>query len=507
MTHDQNEKFGFRLWLFLIGMALLFTVATCAKGATAADCDFRLYASLGGGQGAFGSGTAISPRCIVTAAHVVDHKHLKNITCMSPDGTQYVGDCVAVAPASKGDVALIALRTNLRAYAPLASGDPVKGAEITAVGYGHDGVLRQGTGLVSYYTTDHELAGTRSVQSGDSGGGLFNAAGELCGVIVACDDSEKTAEYHAGKLHAEPVSKVQWLIQAYQTQCPNGQCPLTPPDPSGYTGPLVPVQPRQVAPQYAQPQYFVYPSPAPQAAPAPIPAPIVQTPPDLSPLQAAIKQTESNLGAKIDSLGMQAKNILGAQSDAQTQTQGLQGTLADKIKSVESNLQGAIDSKVTPALGKLGMDLAGAKSKLDAFNATPGGEVAQEVAKGLLAAGVTAVSGGAGGLPAWLTAIFGGVAGVGGGGFLLALALKLLGVIGTAAANPPIDPIALATQIGTQIQSQLAGNTSPQATSIAALLAKEAAVWQTISGVMGGFNSGIAGAANPTPSATPTATG
>lgn len=433
-------------------------------------CEYRISVPLGvmpdGGRGFnLGSGTAISPRCIVTAAHVVERKHAKQITVTAPDKSQFTGACVAVSPNS--DVALVVVTSDLPAYVLLASQDPAKGAAISAVGYGHAGVLRQGGGNVTLAMNGkREIEADVSIQSGDSGGGLFNAAGELCGVLIACDGSESTKDFLQGVLAAEPVSKVKSLCAAYEAQYPNGPA---------ITNQMVPVQPVQpVAPapvQPAQPQIiYVYPPPG-QAAPAPAPAQPVPAPApapvptDITPLEAQIAKNHKIILGKFDDLSSQS-------SDAQTAS--------------------AANTK--------------------AMLAGQGSVIAGVVAKSLLDAGVTATA--TTGMPTWIQwvlGILGGSASFGGIGLIGTIILKLLGVVGTAAANPPIDPVVLATNIGAAIQQQINANpTQPGAVSIAAILAAELNAWNKVAPIMQGFNSGVQSgaptAAAPAPTA-PVATG
>ncbi len=480
--HEKTQTFGLRFAYALIGAAMLFTYATCAKSAEAADCEYRIYAPLGGGHANMGSGTAIAPRVIVTAAHVTERKHLKNITVTAPDGTKYNAECSALG-GNKADLALLeVLDGDLPVWSDLAPGDPASGQQVIAVGYGHNSILRQGSGQAGSKNSEGKVEGTIKIESGDSGGGLFNEQGQLCGVLVEASGRQPPgATVIHGDFVAEPVSRVAWLCDYYQTQCPNGQCPLMPQTNGGGSGQMIPVQPRpSPAPQYAQPQYapqpyapgpyYVYPAPAPQPAPAPAPAPVAPAQPiDTAPLEGKVDRLGKSLGGKLDDLTAKADAIIAGNAaivpkvDAATaQIKGVvdgQGTVGEGVKSFIKN---EIDTKVMPHLGKFGTDLQAVVQKGEAFNATPGGAIAQEVAKGLLAAGVTAASGGT--LPTWLQWLAG-IGGTGAIGVIGAFLLKIMGIIGT---TPPTGNGDLAAKIIAEVRTELdAAKQNPQFANVA----------------------------------------
>jgi hypothetical protein len=169
---------------------------------------------------------------LVTCSHVVGHRLASGVTVSHPwSGQTWRAETVAVDP--RADLALLwmcAAENNNAdrplAYVELADTDPRPGEAVFAAGYGHAGVLRAASGNI--LATGQAICCSIRVESGDSGGGLFNDRGQLCAVIHGCDGSLQTADYVEGTSYATASSALANLVAGWQTQCgPNG-CPIPP---------------------------------------------------------------------------------------------------------------------------------------------------------------------------------------------------------------------------------------------------------------------------------------
>jgi hypothetical protein len=192
-----------------------------AQAATPAQASFRVRCPEGG-MTSYGSGTAISPNCVVTNSHVVGHQHRNNITIIGPRGESEPGQTVIVNQSA--DIALVwCARANFP-YVDVAEADPQPGEPILKMGYGGEGQLMKAPGVcqgIDGYIGNRVpvIASSCITVSGDSGGGNFNAAGQLCSVTWGSTDTG------GGHGRSTPASVVRQIALEWQTQfCPNGAC-------------------------------------------------------------------------------------------------------------------------------------------------------------------------------------------------------------------------------------------------------------------------------------------
>ena len=249
-----------RIFNVLHGLLLLYWVLVGDAFGGALESSYRV--SLPNGDA--GSGTAISDRCVVTNSHVVSHRTstAPEVTLRNYKGQTWRGQCIYANPAA--DVALVYVSTGDLEYAPLGA-DPQPGDRITLWGWG-SGQLRykpsEALPSRAFMDTTYTVAVLQCsalAVPGDSGGGLFNAAGELCAVCWG----------NAGHCHAVGASHVKAAAEVWETQyCqPGGRCYVLPPRTRPIvTPPLVRVKPRPVAPPVA-------PIPRDDVPPAPIQGP------------------------------------------------------------------------------------------------------------------------------------------------------------------------------------------------------------------------------------------
>lgn len=222
----------------------------------------------------YGSATAVNPQLAVTAAHVIDRRMGAQVTLSRPDGLKVTGHAIAVDAAT--DVALLELDAGVR-FVQLGP-DPKIGETVTAYGYGRDGVLRGWPrgGQVQKNFRDGQFESTLTIESGDSGCGIFNASGQLVGVNSAAAWPTRIPGGIEGNSIAVPASAVLSLAQ---TACSGPFCQnnglfngwFAQPSPS--PGPQNSPQPNRGQPVQPWPQAQQAPQAAPQASPMAAPDP------------------------------------------------------------------------------------------------------------------------------------------------------------------------------------------------------------------------------------------
>ena len=164
--------------------------------------------NIGCGFLATGSGFALDAHTLVTNRHVV--KNAKHIEVSTYDGR--VVQATAASTTTVADIAIVTTEESLGAiFADRADADPLEGDVITVVGYPNGGRLTTTSGVVLGKTTDPEggavgtvLASTAQVQPGSSGSAVFNASGQVVGVVYAMTP--------AAQSYIVPISTLNQLL-------------------------------------------------------------------------------------------------------------------------------------------------------------------------------------------------------------------------------------------------------------------------------------------------------
>lgn len=181
--------------------------------------------NIGCGFLATGSGFALDDHTLVTNRHVVEDA--KTIQVSTYDGRSITA--TAAATASVADIAIVTTEESLGIpQAALASADPVEGDVITVVGYPSGGKLTTSTGVVIGTTSDPlggavgpVLASTARIESGSSGSAVFNAAGEVVGVVYAKSSAEQSFIVPISTLNE--LLNEQALLEPVSKTCTNPQ--------------------------------------------------------------------------------------------------------------------------------------------------------------------------------------------------------------------------------------------------------------------------------------------
>jgi S1-C subfamily serine protease len=366
--------------LMLIAL-LAMVLADVAKAATPAQASFRVRAPGGGGASYYGSATAIGRKCVVTNSHVVEHHHRSDLTVISPTGQKYRGQTIVVNQGA--DLALIWCKDADLPYVEIASVDPQPGEEVLKMGYGGEGQLMKAAGVcqgIDGYIGNRcpVIATTCFTVSGDSGGGNFNAAGELVSVTWG-----STGE-SGGHGRSTPASVLRQVALEWQTQfCPQGGgCEIVRPGrgqrpqaPRGGGG-RQPVDPNEFNPPTPGPPpgYADQPDPVPPPKAAPVvPAhPIVQAPPvkgcDCDSSKLGCKCDQGKLGCKCDESSLRLTiSSLESKIDALATRQPAKGeqgppgpaadplTLRQEIKNAIQSTLGVMVQNKTQGTGFVGI--------------------------------------------------------------------------------------------------------------------------------------------------------
>jgi len=172
------------------------TGALSPDGFTAAQRMSVRVRNIGCGFLATGSGFALDEHTLVTNRHVVENA--KNIEVSTYDGR--VVQATAAATTAVADIAIITTKESLGvSRTVLAAQDPAEGDVITVVGYPNGGRLTTTSGVVIGQVSDPleasaglVLASTAKIEPGSSGSAVFNASGEVVGVIYAKNVDEQS---------------------------------------------------------------------------------------------------------------------------------------------------------------------------------------------------------------------------------------------------------------------------------------------------------------------------
>lgn len=167
-----------------------------------------------------GSGVIISEDgYIVTNNHVIEDAN--NITVYLQDGTSYTASLVGTD--AEGDIALLKIDATGLSYATLGDSDTLKVGD-TAIAIGNPlgelaGSVSQGivSALDRQITLEGEtmnlLQTDAAINPGNSGGALFNASGEVIGIVVAKSGGDNIE----GLGFAIPINDVKEIVDQLTT--------------------------------------------------------------------------------------------------------------------------------------------------------------------------------------------------------------------------------------------------------------------------------------------------
>lgn len=233
----------------------------------------------------------------------------------------------------ENDIAIIWQPTLTKAYAAPMAKEPVKAGEtLSFAGFGGPGnQMRRWTAVARTETSDDVIQGNTSGLNGDSGGGVFNANGELVGVISGGSNLQSFGLVTEGddwQLHyplrccaVRPMrGLLGWRMGGQRIrigrgspqQCPPGGC-----RPQGY---IMPQSAPQSFPQYAPPTVpDETPAPLPDSTPTPTDLPTTPTTPTnppTPPITPTTNQTDiDELNKKIEDLNVKIDAIKPLKGD------------------------------------------------------------------------------------------------------------------------------------------------------------------------------------------------
>ena len=200
-------------------LVLFFALLPSVAGAGPLDATFRVSVREGNGT-AYGTGTAVTERLVITNAHVIGRQAGVYATVSNALGS-HQGQVISCD--SGVDLAMIYVPAGGLQSVPVAETDPRQGDRVTIYGFGRSGVIRGGSGVVQPIRSIRQpgcplIETSIGIEEGDSGSGLINAAGELCAVNWGKDGSTSAS-------CATPVSCLLAMATRYETQyCQGGQC-------------------------------------------------------------------------------------------------------------------------------------------------------------------------------------------------------------------------------------------------------------------------------------------
>jgi len=180
------------------------------------SASFRIWAGNSGG-----SGTAIGEHVVVTNAHVVGQRQ-RDIRVIQPlTGRQHTGTLLVANRSA--DIALVYVRDVLP-YVRISRTGPAVGMQCSLVGYGSDNVMKLGNGRFLGANSRQESGVpiwdcTAESVSGDSGGGIFDSAGQLVAINWGADPRNNYSASTSSACIIEIAEQyaAHWKIQP--TQC------------------------------------------------------------------------------------------------------------------------------------------------------------------------------------------------------------------------------------------------------------------------------------------------
>ena len=209
----------------LVWFAATLLLAHRLEGASPEEASYLINMSNGDG----GSCTFIHPYLAVTNWHVAGRVGSRG-TLKHQFGALVSGQCVVSD--ENADIALILVQQP-QPFVPLAAQGPQRGEPLTLCGYhAPQRILKAGTGtLQGGYSALGRGVPTNIINvvsiSGDSGGGIFNAKGELCAVNWGRDNSGSSLSTSVEYLKAvgerwatSTLPQERWQ----EVQCFGGRC-------------------------------------------------------------------------------------------------------------------------------------------------------------------------------------------------------------------------------------------------------------------------------------------
>ena len=208
--------------VYALALAATLLAADLAYPLDVRDCVAKVQMN----NGSCGSGTQIQPGYVITAAHVTEGH---GGTLIFPSGQRY--RFTLVAETHRTDLALVHF-DGTEPWTQVAAELPPKGAIVWGVGYPGGGPQTTKSGpLVGVIDTGDQRA-EYTIHPGDSGGGMFTAAGELIGVqdnVFVPDPHEWCNAVGLAKMQG--FLGLSWGRQPSRPGpgCPGGVCPTQPP--------------------------------------------------------------------------------------------------------------------------------------------------------------------------------------------------------------------------------------------------------------------------------------
>ena len=149
-----------------------------------------------------GTGTLIQSKhahgVVLTCAHLFD-EGIGSLSAVAPNGVEYQAKLLAVDPGN--DLAAMLIAKPETTAVPIAGKPPRLGDQLSSCGYGQEGQYAVNRGKVVGFamregTSRPNLVEIRGMaRHGDSGGPMFNQAGELAGVLIGTDGSVVDGTY------------------------------------------------------------------------------------------------------------------------------------------------------------------------------------------------------------------------------------------------------------------------------------------------------------------------
>lgn len=196
-------------WLASVAMGIIFSIGAGQRALVAAEppawlAEVRSAIAMIDNRGfGGGSGTLVASDLILTCDHLFRDDRSRqsqigrvSVTFANGEGSE--GEVIAQDPI--WDLALLRLRHPPRSAHPVSISQtlPRPGDAIVSCGFGGRGAVWENFGQVKGYGQDKHrstsstdtLIVSGTARSGDSGGPMFNAEGELCGVLWGASPHE-----------------------------------------------------------------------------------------------------------------------------------------------------------------------------------------------------------------------------------------------------------------------------------------------------------------------------